>query len=69
MTVERRSSDVRLAIIEREVQDIARLRQDVDALRSLVSEMTGVVSALRIASLLVGLVIAIYTLSQIVTRV
>lgn len=51
---------------DRNATGIAALRQDVDALDERFAEMTGVVKALRIASLVIGIGLGLFGLIQVV---
>jgi hypothetical protein len=96
---QRRSADVRLAIVERDIKRVLEMVTDIDKalrfpensavgrqlveradrnaeaigrhdtrieeLEDRVTELVGVAKALRIASLLIGIAIGIFTLSQI----
>ena len=61
--LDRRSTDERLILLE---QDMAEVLTTVRAQQTLIHEMTGVMKALRIASLLVGVAIGLWTLTQVV---
>lgn len=50
---------------DRNASNITALRVDVDALEARQDELTGVVKALRMASLLLGIAIGVYTLLQV----
>jgi hypothetical protein len=51
---------------DRNASNIAIIRQDVDVLETRFVEMTGVVKALRIISLLIGICLGVFGLLQVV---
>lgn len=48
--------------------NIRELRTDVDVLESRFTEMSGVVKALRIASLIIGIALSLFALFQVVPK-
>lgn len=54
---------------DRNAANIVKLREDVDTLDSRFDEMAGVVKFLRMAGLLIGIAIGIFTLVQLVRPV
>ena len=61
--LDRRSTDARLGLLER---DMAELLPLVRSQQAVINEMNGVMKALRIASLLVGIAVSLFTLVQVV---